>query len=262
VLFCIVENHVLLSTKLGYNPLSAFGGCFQSELEFHIGNLCNKGFHYKLPTVVFKERRVSFVLFIGLKEPFMLITPQQKEQVWLLLECMKLRLVCWIAALRRNEAAAWLQKTVGGKDMPGEPTEEHFRIALRSGIVLCNALNNIQPGAVPKVYMYVCSVSWNWNLDSSSVLWASFIYACPSHRLSISLWQMKMIKPVLLMLGSRSPQRQCYYSWWGSSVCLSMLWKCKEFSSNCGGNGASHIWSFWFGTGEAEKVIHFHSLLW
>ncbi|KAG4983386.1 hypothetical protein JHK87_028135 [Glycine soja] len=55
------------------------------------------------------------------------------------------------ASLRRNEAAAWLQKTVGGKDMPGEPTEEHFRIALRSGIVLCNALNNIQPGAVPKV---------------------------------------------------------------------------------------------------------------
>jgi len=72
---------------------------------------------------------------------------------------MKLRLVSGIAASRRNEAAGWLRKTVGvvgGKDIPDEPTEEDFRIALRSGIVLCNALNKIQPGAVPKVCVYVC----------------------------------------------------------------------------------------------------------
>lgn len=71
---------------------------------------------------------------------------------------MKLRQVFDIAALRRNEAAGWLRKTVGvfgGKDMPGELAEEDFRFALRSGIVLCNALNKVQPGAVPKVCMYV-----------------------------------------------------------------------------------------------------------
>lgn len=63
------------------------------------------------------------------------------------------------ASSRRNEAAGWLRKTVGlvgGKDMPGEPTEEDFRIALRSGIILCNALNKVQPGAVPKVVEAPC----------------------------------------------------------------------------------------------------------
>ncbi|XP_022640466.1 kinesin-like protein KIN-14G [Vigna radiata var. radiata] len=63
------------------------------------------------------------------------------------------------ASSRRNEAAGWLRKTVGvvgGKDIPDEPTEEDFRIALRSGIVLCNALNKIQPGAVPKVVEVPC----------------------------------------------------------------------------------------------------------
>ncbi|KAK7397136.1 hypothetical protein VNO78_18303 [Psophocarpus tetragonolobus] len=57
------------------------------------------------------------------------------------------------AALRRYEAAGWLRKrvgVVGGKDLPAEPSEEDFRIGLRSGIILCNVLNKIQPGAVPK----------------------------------------------------------------------------------------------------------------
>lgn len=58
------------------------------------------------------------------------------------------------ASLRRYEAAGWLRKTVGvvgSKDLPAEPSEEEFRLALRSGIILCNALNKVQPGAVPKV---------------------------------------------------------------------------------------------------------------
>nr|GLL42559.1 kinesin-like protein KIN-14I [Ipomoea trifida] len=58
------------------------------------------------------------------------------------------------AAIRRYEAAAWLRKmvgVVGAKDLPAEPSEEEFRLGLRSGIVLCNVLNKIQPGAVPKV---------------------------------------------------------------------------------------------------------------
>ncbi|KAE9593707.1 putative minus-end-directed kinesin ATPase [Lupinus albus] len=58
------------------------------------------------------------------------------------------------ASLRRYEATGWLRKTVGvvgGKDLPAEPSEEDFRLGLRSGIILCNVLNRIQPGAVPKV---------------------------------------------------------------------------------------------------------------
>ncbi|OMP11461.1 hypothetical protein COLO4_03805 [Corchorus olitorius] len=62
-------------------------------------------------------------------------------------------------ALLRYEAAGWLRKTVGvvgGKDLPAEPSEEEFRLGLRSGIILCNVLNKVQPGAVPKVVEGAC----------------------------------------------------------------------------------------------------------
>lgn len=58
------------------------------------------------------------------------------------------------AASRRNEATRWLRKmigVVGAKDLPAEPSEEEFRLGLRNGIILCNVLNKIHPGAVPKV---------------------------------------------------------------------------------------------------------------
>lgn len=40
---------------------------------------------------------------------------------------------------------------VVAKDLPAEPSEEEFRLGLRSGIILCNVINKVQPGAVPKV---------------------------------------------------------------------------------------------------------------
>ncbi|XP_072953882.1 kinesin-like protein KIN-14Q [Typha angustifolia] len=58
------------------------------------------------------------------------------------------------AAARRYEAAGWLRKmvgVVGARDLPEAPSEEEFRLGLRNGIVLCNALNKVQLGAVPKV---------------------------------------------------------------------------------------------------------------
>ncbi|KFK37523.1 hypothetical protein AALP_AA4G268200 [Arabis alpina] len=63
------------------------------------------------------------------------------------------------AALRRYEAANWLRKmvgVVGAKDLPAEPTEEGFRLGLRSGIILCKVLNKVQPGAVSKVVESPC----------------------------------------------------------------------------------------------------------
>ncbi|KAL5795665.1 hypothetical protein ACOSQ2_000485 [Xanthoceras sorbifolium] len=62
-------------------------------------------------------------------------------------------------ALRRYEAAGWLRKMIGvvaAKDLPAEPSEEEFRLGLRSGIILCNVLNKVQPGAVPKVVESPC----------------------------------------------------------------------------------------------------------
>ncbi|OMO82036.1 hypothetical protein COLO4_23295 [Corchorus olitorius] len=66
------------------------------------------------------------------------------------------------AASRRYEAAGWLRKMVGvvaAKDLPAEPSEEEFRLGLRSGIILCNVLNKVQPGAVAKVVESPCDAT-------------------------------------------------------------------------------------------------------
>ncbi|KAF2533028.1 hypothetical protein F2Q70_00032300 [Brassica cretica] len=58
------------------------------------------------------------------------------------------------SSLRRYEAAGWLREMIGvsgGRDFPAEPSEEDFRLGLRSGIVLCNVLNKASPGSVSKV---------------------------------------------------------------------------------------------------------------
>jgi kinesin family member C2/C3 len=47
-----------------------------------------------------------------------------------------------------------LRRYVGvvcAKDLAEEPSEDEFLVGLRNGIILCTALNKIQPGAVPKV---------------------------------------------------------------------------------------------------------------
>ncbi|KAE8725521.1 Kinesin-4 [Hibiscus syriacus] len=59
-----------------------------------------------------------------------------------------------LTSLKRNEATGWLRKTVGvvlGKDLPAMPSEDEFRLGLRSGKILCTALNKIQPGSVPNI---------------------------------------------------------------------------------------------------------------
>ncbi|KAI4372292.1 hypothetical protein MLD38_010539 [Melastoma candidum] len=63
------------------------------------------------------------------------------------------------ASLRRYEAAGWLRKmvgVVGGKDLAAQPSEDEFKLGLRSGIILCNALNKVQPGTIPKVVEAPC----------------------------------------------------------------------------------------------------------
>ncbi|CAN0922854.1 Kinesin-like protein KIN-14F [Linum grandiflorum] len=57
------------------------------------------------------------------------------------------------AAARRYEAAEWLRRMDGGASgsFPKQPSEEDFRLSLRNGLILCNVLNKVNPGAVPKV---------------------------------------------------------------------------------------------------------------
>jgi hypothetical protein len=49
---------------------------------------------------------------------------------------------------------------VVAKDLPAEPSEEEFRLGLRSGIILCNVINKVQPGAVPKVVILILTFAF------------------------------------------------------------------------------------------------------
>ncbi|KAF8043947.1 hypothetical protein BT93_A2047 [Corymbia citriodora subsp. variegata] len=55
------------------------------------------------------------------------------------------------AAWRRYQAAEWLEGLVGPLGLPRQPSEREFISCLRNGQFLCNVINRIQPGAVPKV---------------------------------------------------------------------------------------------------------------
>ncbi|KAJ1415519.1 P-loop containing nucleoside triphosphate hydrolase [Sesbania bispinosa] len=57
------------------------------------------------------------------------------------------------AASRRNQAAEWLRQMddVAFSSLSKEPSEEEFSLSLRNGLILCNVLNKVNPGAVLKV---------------------------------------------------------------------------------------------------------------
>ena len=55
------------------------------------------------------------------------------------------------AVLRRYQAVHWLECVVCPLGIPAEPSERDFISCLRNGIILCNVINKIQPGCIPKV---------------------------------------------------------------------------------------------------------------
>ncbi|GAB4845887.1 hypothetical protein Ancab_024891 [Ancistrocladus abbreviatus] len=57
------------------------------------------------------------------------------------------------SATRRFQAAEWLRQMDQGarETLSKEPSEEDFCLALRNGLILCNVLNKVNPGAVHKV---------------------------------------------------------------------------------------------------------------
>ncbi|KAK7305290.1 hypothetical protein VNO77_43193 [Canavalia gladiata] len=57
------------------------------------------------------------------------------------------------AASRRYQATEWLRQMdhVARASLSPEPSEEEFCLALRNGLILCNVLNKVNPGAVLKV---------------------------------------------------------------------------------------------------------------
>ncbi|KAG4402892.1 hypothetical protein GLYMA_02G302800v4 [Glycine max] len=68
--------------------------------------------------------------------------------------CSKCSLFMFVtSASRRYEAADWLRQMDNGasSSLSKEPSEEEFCLALRNGLILCNVLNRVNPGAVVKV---------------------------------------------------------------------------------------------------------------
>jgi len=82
--------------------------------------------------------------------------------------------VCFSAS-RRYQASEWLRQMDHGASsaLPKEPSEEDFCLALRNGLILCNVLNKVNPGAVLKViyiYTYSYLVSCPCFITSKTVL--------------------------------------------------------------------------------------------
>ncbi|PHT80601.1 Kinesin-4 [Capsicum annuum] len=68
------------------------------------------------------------------------------------------------AALRRYQATHWLEFLVGPLGISSQPSEREFVSCLRSGFVLCNLINKVQPGSVPKVVeIHTPSQSTMWD---------------------------------------------------------------------------------------------------
>ncbi|XWS51691.1 hypothetical protein CRYUN_Cryun11dG0005200 [Craigia yunnanensis] len=57
------------------------------------------------------------------------------------------------AASRRYQATEWLRQMDQGasQSLPKEPSEEEFCLSLHNGLILCNVLNKVNPGAVLKI---------------------------------------------------------------------------------------------------------------
>lgn len=47
---------------------------------------------------------------------------------------------------------------MGASELPETPSEEEFKLFLKNGIVLCNMLNKIHPGAISQVIYHVTSL--------------------------------------------------------------------------------------------------------
>ncbi|XP_047261252.1 kinesin-like protein KIN-14A [Capsicum annuum] len=71
---------------------------------------------------------------------------------------------CFVA-LRRYQATHWLECFVGPFGISSQPSEREFVSCLRSGFVLCNLINKVQPGSVPKVVEI--------HTPSQSIMWDS-----------------------------------------------------------------------------------------
>nr|XP_019707218.1 kinesin-like protein KIN-14A [Elaeis guineensis] len=68
------------------------------------------------------------------------------------------------SACRRFQAANWLETMAGPLGLPPQHSEQEFVSCLRNGLILCNTINKIHPGAVPKVVSNP-SIGTSWEIQ-------------------------------------------------------------------------------------------------
>lgn len=55
------------------------------------------------------------------------------------------------AATRRSDVAAWLNSMSVTLNLPDDPSEEDLRACLSNGSILCQVMNKLNPGSIPKI---------------------------------------------------------------------------------------------------------------
>jgi len=118
------------------------------------------------------------------------------------------------AANRRFEAATWIQSMVGSNlDIPCEPSEEELRLCLKNGIILCNLLKKVKPGAVSKIVANHSSLSAYQYFENIN----NFLAAIKEMKLPT--FQASQLEQEISQLGSITKIVDCilalkaYYEW-------------------------------------------------
>ncbi|KAL6505956.1 hypothetical protein OROHE_022675 [Orobanche hederae] len=135
------------------------------------------------------------------------------------------------AALRRYQAVHWLDYLVGPLGIPSQPSEKEFVSCLRNGLILCNVINKIQPGSVPKVIENTSS--------SPSLLWDS--QPLPAYQYFENVWNFLLAVQELKLPNFEASVFERENLEVGSSTkvvdCILALKDYHEWKQMTGGNG-------------------------
>ncbi|GAB4851735.1 hypothetical protein Ancab_031137 [Ancistrocladus abbreviatus] len=92
------------------------------------------------------------------------LASRKAEEAALTIIQLMLQTLEFFIALRRYQAVHWLECLVGPLEISDQPSEREFISHLRNGLILCNAINKIQPGSMAKVVgnrLPTLSVIWD-----------------------------------------------------------------------------------------------------
>ncbi|XP_047333468.1 kinesin-like protein KIN-14L [Impatiens glandulifera] len=149
------------------------------------------------------------------------------------------------SAWRRFQAAHWLDSLVGPIGLSSQPTEKEFISCLRNGLVLCNAVNKMNPGSVPKVVEVQSSSQDSMTWDSQPLLAYQYFenvknFLVAVEELKLPAFEVSDLERENLEVGSSTKIVDCVLS----------LKAYHEWKQNSGGNGV-------FRNPKSPSVMHY-----